>query len=71
MDNTFIVSSKRKLVGGTDGKPLDGVYVCSNCDNIEAEEREVNCWYCEIGEMLWYSRERLCNLVQAEHKSQG
>ena len=32
---------------------LKGIYHCTNCDNIEAVEREVYCWKCGTGEMIW------------------
>jgi len=42
---------------GNEAKPLAGVYACTHCDNIEATEREVTCWKCGEGEMLWHRAE--------------
>ena len=30
-----------------------GHYVCTNCGNIEDKEREVICWKCGKGEMIY------------------
>lgn len=48
------IRTKRPPAGGDDGRPLDGVYACTNCNNVEASEREVACWYCGHGEMIWF-----------------
>lgn len=32
---------------------LKGAYYCTNCDNVEAKEREVICWKCGKGEMVY------------------
>lgn len=34
-----------------------GVWECLNCGNIEHIEREVRCWKCGIGEMVYLGRE--------------
>lgn len=34
-------------------KPIKGVYVCTNCMNVEHKEREVYCWHCGKGEMVY------------------
>ena len=31
-------------------------WVCSNCGNIEWREREVRCWECGIGDMIYLGR---------------
>jgi len=41
----------------SEGKPLAGIYACTNCDNIEAAEREVICWKCGVGHMQWHRAE--------------
>lgn len=38
----------------TEGKPLKGAWVCTACCNIEATEREIACWQCGKGEMVWF-----------------
>jgi hypothetical protein len=53
------VRTTREIKGGNDGKPLDGIWVCTNCDNVEAQEREVGCWYCGKGEMYFLSNAEL------------
>ena len=32
---------------------LKGNYVCTNCGNCEDKEKEVICWKCGKGEMVW------------------
>jgi calcineurin-like phosphoesterase family protein len=31
----------------------NGYYQCTNCNTIEQHEKEVLCWRCGIGEMIW------------------
>lgn len=31
----------------------NGYYQCTHCSCIEHVEREVSCWKCGIGEMIW------------------
>jgi hypothetical protein len=31
-------------------------YVCTNCGNVEFSEREVMCWKCGVGEMIYQGR---------------
>ena len=33
---------------------LHGYYECNNCGYTELSEREVRCWECHKGEMLWH-----------------
>lgn len=47
----------------TEAKKLKGVYACTHCPNIEASEREVACWECGKGEMVWYSRDEVANAL--------
>lgn len=32
---------------------VGAMYHCTNCDNVEAKEREVVCWKCGKGEMAY------------------
>lgn len=57
------VKTNRTIKGGNDGKPLDAIWVCSRCNNIEASEREVTCWYCGIGEMIYFDRSTLAAMT--------
>jgi len=66
METVLKVKTNRAIKGGNDGKPLDGVWICSQCDNLEAQEREVTCWYCELGEMIYFDRSTLAEIA---HKS--
>lgn len=38
---------------------LKGIWRCTACDNIEAHEREVMCWECGKGEMVYIEREKV------------
>ena len=38
-----------------------GVWLCTNCDNTESKEREVCCWKCSKGEMVYHSFDELRN----------
>lgn len=33
---------------------IKGVYACSHCDNAEIKEREVKCWKCGKGDMIYH-----------------
>ena len=35
------------------GFVLPSHWVCTNCGNVEWREREVRCWGCGIGEMIY------------------
>lgn len=43
---------------------LKGVYACTSCDNVEPAEREVYCWQCGTGEMVWVSGDKIAALVR-------
>ena len=56
-----------------------GHYVCTNCGNTEDKEREVICWKCGKGEMVYtypayseetkqYARELKCAREKKEEK---
>lgn len=47
------------MTSSPDYRQIKGLYVCTHCDNAEVREREVRCWSCGDGEMVWVSRERL------------
>jgi len=38
---------------------LKGIWRCTSCDNIEAREREVRCWECGKGDMVYVAREKV------------
>ncbi len=38
---------------------LKGIWRCTACDNIEAREREVRCWECGKGQMVYTEREKV------------
>ena len=37
---------------------MKGIYACTNCTNVELREREVYCWECGKGEMVWHESDR-------------
>jgi ribosomal protein L37E len=44
-------------------KTLKGIYRCSRCGNLEAQEREITCWECGNGEMHFQSREAITEYI--------
>lgn len=42
-----------------------GLYVCTNCGNPEFKEREVICWRCGKGEMVWRAWPKLVKKLEA------
>lgn len=43
---------------------MNGIWHCTRCDNIEAHEREVLCWECGRGEMVYVARERVADALR-------
>ncbi len=46
-----------------------GFYQCTECGEIESEEREVICWVCGDGEMVWRSYPALVVVNDEESSS--
>lgn len=42
-----------KTIEAIRSNPKRGLYHCTNCSNVEEAEREVICWRCGKGEMVW------------------
>jgi len=45
-------------------KHISGYWACSKCDNIEFVEREVKCWKCGKGEMLYQDKNILKDFIR-------
>jgi len=45
-------------------KHISGYWVCSKCGNIEFSEREVKCWKCGEGEMIYQDKHVLRDFIQ-------
>lgn len=46
---------------------LKGIWRCSHCGNLESREREVLCWECGKGQMLFYSADDLCRVFNSSN----
>lgn len=45
-------------------KAVSGYWACSNCSNVEFYEREIKCWKCGEGEMLYQDKEALRSFIE-------
>lgn len=46
---------------------LKGIWRCSHCGNLESTEREVLCWECGKGQMLFYSGDDLAAVFNSHN----
>jgi len=53
-----------KQLAETQQKHISGYWACSKCDNIEFFEREVKCWKCGKGEMLYQDKSMLRDFIR-------